>query len=65
LRSGGLKFLEKFGVWPNSPSLKYSGEAVCGPIVRSWIRSRNIAFAKAKLKSRSAQSDAEALAHAG
>jgi DNA repair protein RadD len=59
------KFREKFGVWPNSPSLKYSGESECGPIVRSWIRSRNIAFAKATEKSCSARSDAEALAHAG
>lgn len=39
------KFKEKFGVYP---SMAKPAPAAPGPEVSSWIRSRNIAFAKRK-----------------
>lgn len=42
------KFREKFGVWPNGPHVKDVHPAICGPEVRAWIRSRNIAWAHSK-----------------
>src|SRR5208337_1420337 len=38
------KYQEKFDVWPNHPSIKYAPELPCGPAVRTWIRSRMIAW---------------------
>jgi superfamily II DNA or RNA helicase len=48
------KFREKFHVWPNHPSLKYARLAAgVSPEVASWIKSRQIAYAKA-MKARQA-----------
>ncbi len=41
------KYKEKFGVWPN-PLSEYAIEPL--PVVRSWVRSRMIAYAKAREK---------------
>jgi DNA repair protein RadD len=42
------KYKEKMGVWPNDPRVKDVAPAYCGMTTRSWIRSRQIAFAKSK-----------------
>jgi DNA repair protein RadD len=41
------KFKEKFGSWPAAPALAPQEPS---PEVLSWVRSRNIAYAKAKQK---------------
>lgn len=47
------KYREKFGVWPNHPSLTGARPAdSVSPEVGSWIRSRNIAWAKSQQRSR-------------
>jgi DNA repair protein RadD len=48
------KFKERTGVWPNGAHVKDIAPASCGPEVRSWIRSRQIAWAKSKSNSRNA-----------
>lgn len=42
------KYQEKFGVWPNDPRVKYAAPKPPSAPVRSWIKSRQIAFAKAR-----------------
>jgi DNA repair protein RadD len=41
-----MKYKEKFGAFPNDPRVKYAKIESCSEGVRSWIRSRQIAFAK-------------------
>jgi DNA repair protein RadD len=42
-------FRQKFGTWPNHPSLRYARPAdYVGPEVRNWITSRAIAYARSK-----------------
>jgi DNA repair protein RadD len=41
------KFKEKFGDWPPS---RYTTPIPPSPEILSWVRSRNIAFAKARQK---------------
>jgi len=46
------QYREKFGVWPNDPRVR---DVAPGPITletRSWIKSRQIAFAKSKQRAR-------------
>jgi superfamily II DNA or RNA helicase len=45
------KYKEKFKVWPNHPSIKNVAPAPPTAEVRSWIKSRQIAWAKRKEKS--------------
>lgn len=40
------KYREKFGVWPNAH--KHAGAVPPGPEVLNWVKSRQIAYAKAK-----------------
>ncbi|MBG0797172.1 DEAD/DEAH box helicase [Methylocystis sp. L43] len=44
------KFLEKFGHWPNDAWTRSAGPTAPSLKTRNWIRSRQIAFAKAKRK---------------
>jgi|GEM_PF-5082921 len=44
------KFLEKFGHWPNDAWTRSAGPIAPSLKTRNWIRSRQIAFAKAKRK---------------
>jgi len=47
------KYREKFGVWPNDPRVKNARPAAeVSPVVRAWIRSRNIRWAKAQDRTR-------------
>jgi DNA repair protein RadD len=46
------KYKEKFGTWPARDVLPWPIEPT--PEVRSWVRSRQIAFAKAQAKRRGA-----------
>jgi hypothetical protein len=47
----GHKFREKFGCWPDHRDVVPRPPS---PEVRSWVKSRAIAFAKAQAKSRGA-----------
>lgn len=47
----GHKFREKFGAWP---SWRYAEPMPPDDAVRAWVRSRSIAFAKARAKQRAA-----------
>lgn len=42
------KFKEKFGVWPNDPQIRSAVPAPPSLKTRQWVRSRQIAFAKAR-----------------
>jgi DNA repair protein RadD len=42
------KFREKFGFWPNDPKIRDAPAMALTPEVAAWIRSRQIAFAKAR-----------------
>ncbi len=42
------KYREKFSVFPNHPSIKYVVPATPSVVMRSWIRSRQIAWIKSK-----------------
>lgn len=42
------KFREKFGVWPNDPRIQSAAPAPPSLKTKQWIRSRQIAFAKAR-----------------
>lgn len=47
------KYRERFGVWPNDPRIKRGGAQPAlelDPAVAAWVRSRDIAFAKARQK---------------
>ena len=48
-RSGWVahKFRERFGVWPNDPRVKRAEPSPPSLKTKQWVRSRNIAFAKA------------------
>ncbi|MCG5526870.1 MULTISPECIES: DEAD/DEAH box helicase [Halorhodospira] len=48
------KFKEKFGTWPNHPSLRNVAPREPGPAMLSWVKSRQIAFAKGKAKAKQA-----------
>jgi superfamily II DNA or RNA helicase len=43
-----FKYREKFGVWPNSPEIRYATPRPPSTATLAWIKSRNIAFAKAR-----------------
>jgi DNA repair protein RadD len=43
-----MKYKERFGVWPNHPSVKYVASRAPSIVTRSWLRSRQIAFVKSK-----------------
>ena len=47
----GHKFKEKFGTWPAS---RFAEPLAPDEAVRSWVRSRQIAYAKAMEKAKSA-----------
>ena len=47
----GHKFREKFGVWP---SWRYAEPVPADDAVRAWVRSRQIAYAKAQAKAATA-----------
>jgi hypothetical protein len=42
------KYKEKFGVWPNDPRVRSAGARPPSLRTLNWIRSRQIAFAKAR-----------------
>ena len=42
------KYRERFGVWPNDPRIKCAPSSAPSLKTKSWIVSRQIAFAKAK-----------------
>ena len=42
------KYREKFGIWPNDPKIKFADPRPPSLKTRNWVRSRQIAFAKAK-----------------
>ena len=42
------KFKEKFGVWPNDPRVKFVVPTSPSLKTKNWVRSRQIAFAKAR-----------------
>lgn len=42
------KFKEKFGVWPNDQRLQFAGPREPSLKTKQWVRSRQIAYAKAK-----------------
>jgi DNA repair protein RadD len=42
------KFKEKFGVWPNDPCVKFASPHPPSLKTKQWVRSRAIAFAKAR-----------------
>jgi DNA repair protein RadD len=42
------KYKEKFGVWPNLPSIRTAPPRAPSEATRGWIISRNIAWRKAK-----------------
>jgi DNA repair protein RadD len=42
------KYRERFGVWPNHPSIKWATPVPPSLKTRNWVRSRQIAFAKAR-----------------
>lgn len=45
------KYKERYGCWPNDPRVKYAPPAAgISPEVRSWLKSRDIAFAKSRAR---------------
>ncbi len=45
------QYRQKFKVWPNSPAIRNAGPRPVSPATESWIRSRQIAYAKSREKS--------------
>jgi hypothetical protein len=50
--SVGVKFKERFGAWPNDPRVRSAIPHPPSLKTKSWIISRQIAFAKAKARER-------------